>query len=129
MARHLSGVFVRTDRVPVGAGTVVRLLAADHRQIGRATLLELGTSTLRLSAPRPPALGTKLLVAITLPGRYIEFEVPGMVDWDLDGHFGVSLDYLTARQAYALALARDLLRAASGEEVDAPPATTRAAGR
>lgn len=120
MARHVSGVFFRTDRAPVSPGTTVRLLGADHKMIGRALLLELGPSALRLSAPRPPELGTKVFVAITLPGRYIEFEVPGIVDWELDCHFGVSLEYLTARQAYALALARDLLRAAPSEAVTTP---------
>lgn len=121
MARHVSGVFFKTDRAPVSEGTTVRLLGADHKPLGRATLVELGTSALRLSAPRPPELGTKVLVAITLPGRYIEFEVPGIVDWELDAHFGVTFEYLTARQAYALALARDLLRAGPAEAAVAEP--------
>ncbi|MDF3070951.1 MAG: hypothetical protein K0R38_6552 [Polyangiaceae bacterium] len=125
MARHVSGVFFKTDRAPVTPGTMVRLLGADHKQLGRAALIELGASTLRLTSPRPPELGTKVLVAITLPGRYIEFEVPGVVDWELDCHFGVSLDYLTARQAYALALARDLLRTAPSETVAAPRRAAR----
>ncbi|RYZ07740.1 MAG: hypothetical protein EOO73_10435 [Myxococcales bacterium] len=125
MARHVSGVFFKTDRAPVAPGTTVRLFGADHKPLGRATLIELGTSALRLSAPRPLQLGTKVLVAITLPGRYIEFEVPGMVDWELDCHFGVSFEYLTARQAYALALARDLLSTAPSEVAAAPRRAAR----
>jgi hypothetical protein len=125
MARHVSGVFRRTDRAPVTPGTSVRLLGTSHKVIGRAALLELGSSTLRLSATRPPELGTQVLVAITLPGRYIEFQVPGIVDWELDCHFGVSLDYLTARQAYALALARDLLCVGARETLAEPRLSAR----
>lgn len=116
MARHVSGVFYKSDRVPVAPGTTVRLLGADHKPLGRATLVELSSTALRLTASTVPELGTKVLVAITLPGRYIEFEVPGMVDWELDSQFGVSLEYLSARQAYGLALARDLLRATESDE-------------
>lgn len=125
MARHVSGVFLRTDRVAVAAGTMVRLLGADHKPSGRALLLELGTATLRLRAVRPPPLGSSLFVAITLPGRYIEFEVGGVVDWELDAEFGVRLDYLSARQAYGVSLARELLRAAPQES----PAATAGVGR
>lgn len=125
MPRHVSGVFFKSDRVPVIAGTQVRLLGADHKPLGRAVLLELGPSGARLRASRPPELGTKLQVAITLPGRYIEFEVPGMVDWDLDSDFGVAFDYLTARQAYGLSLARELLRAAPGSAEIAPRRAAR----
>lgn len=112
MARHVSGVFIRSDRVAVAPGTTVRLLSADHKPLGRALLLELGTSTLRLSAVRAPSLGCQLFVAITLPGRYIEFELGGVVDWERGADFGVKLDYLSARQAYGVALARELLQAA-----------------
>lgn len=125
MARHVSGVFVRTDRVPVAPGTLVRLLSADHKPLGRAQLLELGNSTLRLSAVRPPALATRVLVAITLPGRYIEFQVPGVVDWELGADFGVQLDYLSARQAYGISLARELLRAAPPDAVMLPRSALR----
>jgi hypothetical protein len=110
MARHVSGVFVRTDRVAVAEGTTVRLLTLDRQPFGKATLIELGSSTLRLSSTRPPELGAKVLVAITLPNRYIEFEVPGLVDWERGAEFGVQLDYLSARQAYGISLARELLR-------------------
>jgi hypothetical protein len=122
MARHASGVFVRNDRVAVAPGTMVRLSSADRKYSGRALLLELGTSTLRLSAVRPPSLGSQVHVAITLPGRYIEFEVPGIVDWELGAEFGIQLEYLTARQSYGVALARDLLRAPADV---AAPATLR----
>lgn len=115
MIRHASGVFLRTPRASVTPGTTVRLLGQDHRPLGRATVLELGPSALRLSSARPPALGTEVIVAITLPGRYIEFEVTGFVDWELDRHFGISLRHLTARQAYALTLAQELLRAEPSE--------------
>jgi hypothetical protein len=125
MARHPSGVFVRSDRASVNPGTSVRLLSANHKSLGRATVVELGSSTLRLSAPRPPELGSKVIVAITLPGRYIEFEVPGVVDWELDCYFGISFEYLTARQAYALALARDLLRQAPAEAAVVPRRAAR----
>jgi hypothetical protein len=124
MTRHVSGVFLRTEGALLIPGTTVRLLGQDHRSLGRATVLELGTSTLRLSAARPPALGKEVIVAITLPGRYIEFEVSGVVDWELDRHFGISLRYLTARQAYALTLAQELLRA-QPREAQAEPHRAR----
>lgn len=125
MARHVSGVFLRTDRVPVAPGTMVRLLGADHKALGRAQLLELGSSTLRLSALQPPALATRLLVAITLPSRYIEFQVPGIVDWERGSEFGVELDYLSARQAYGINLARELLRAVPADGVLLPRSALR----
>src|SRR6478752_425278 len=108
MARHVSGVFARTDRVKVSDGTQVRLLTADRKLLGRASLLELGSSVLRLNAVHPPALGSNVLVAITLPSRYLEFEVPGLVDWERGSDFGITLDYLSARQAYGISLAREL---------------------
>jgi hypothetical protein len=111
MTRHASGVFYRNDRVPVAAGTTVRVLAVDRKQVVRAQLLKLGSSDLVLSALRPPALalGSSAQIAVTLPGRYIELELPGIVDWEDGATFGVRLDYLTARQAYGFALARELL--------------------
>jgi len=112
MARHVSGVFVRTDRVVVAPNTMVRLFGADHKHSSRALLLELSATTLRLSAVRPPTPGSNVFVAITLPGRYLEFEVPGAVQWTQGADFVVQLDYLSARQAYGLSLARDVLREA-----------------
>ncbi len=111
MIRHASGVFYRNDRVPVAPGTVVRVLSTDRKQVIRAQLLKLGASDLVLSALRPPALalGASAHVAVTLPGRYIELELPGLVDWEDGATFGIRLDYLTARQAYGFALARELL--------------------
>lgn len=126
MARHVSGVFVRTDRVAVAPGTTVRLLTSERKSLGRASLVELGTTALRLNAARPPELGSRILVAITLPHRYIEFEVPGLVDWERGRDFGVSLDYLSARQAYGISLARELLRDAPVAE---PASFHRAARR
>ncbi len=109
MARHISGVFARSDRVAVRAETTVRLLTPERKSLGRASLLELGNTTLRLNAAEPPDLGARVLVAITLPNRYIEFEVPGLVDWERGADFGITLDYLSARQAYGISLARELL--------------------
>jgi hypothetical protein len=115
MARPVSGIFRRADRVRAAANTTVRLSLAGSSQMLNATLLELGMSDLLLSDAAPPALGTRLSVAITLPGRYLEFEIPGMVTWHLDGQFGVSFDYLSARQTYGLVLAIDVIsRAAEG---------------
>lgn len=111
MTRHASGVFYRNDRVPVAPGTTVRVVPADRKQAIRAQLLKLGSSDLVLSALRPTALrlGAATHVAITLPGRYIELELPGIVDWEDGTTFGVRLDYLSARQAYGFSLARELL--------------------
>ena len=66
-------------------------------------------SDLLLSCPDLPRLGQRVTIAITLPGRYLEFEIPGMVTWHLDGQFGVSFDYLSARQTYGLVLAIDVI--------------------
>ena len=125
MARHVSGVFVRTDRVAVAPGTTVRLLTSERKHWGRASLIELGSTVLRLNAARPPELGARVLVGITLPNRYIEFEVPGVVDWERGADFGITLDYLSARQAYGISLARELLRAPPAAE----QAFQRTAGR
>ncbi len=72
-------------------------------------------SDLLLSSADRPQLGTRVSVAITLPGRYLEFEIPGMVTWHLDGRFGVSFDYLSARQTYGLVLAMDVISRAAEE--------------
>lgn len=109
MTRHVSGVFVRNDRVAITPGTTVRVaLASQRRQSSRAYLLELGRGDLALSGMAAPALGALVVIGITLPQRYIEFEVTGSVTWHRGGTFGVELDYLTARQAYGIALAREL---------------------
>ncbi len=44
-----------------------------------------------------------------LPGRYIEFEVPAVVAWFDGPEIGLKMPYLTARQAYGVALAIDLI--------------------
>jgi hypothetical protein len=129
MARHASGVFVRNDRKSVPPGTTVRLFSLDRKHSVRAELLALGAADLVLSALRPSdlALGCKGQVAVTLPGRYIELELPCVVDWENGVSFGISLEYLTARQAYGFALLRDLLTSGA-----APPnlqARVRAARR
>ena len=113
MTRHVSGVFRRTDRVKVDPGRTVRLVGAERGRECNANLVEIGMSDLLLSCAQAPRLGSRVTVGITLPGRYLEFELLGMVSWQLDGQFGVSFDYLSARQTYALVLAIDLMRSAA----------------
>ena len=110
MARHPSGVFVRTDRVRVAHGTTVRVTSSERKASFKALLVALGTEDLVLTSANALRLGTRVAVAITLPGRYIEFEVPGNVEWENGASVGVRFDYLTARQAYGITLARELLR-------------------
>ena len=121
MARHVSGTFRRADRINASAGTTVRLTSKERGRESSATLLELGMSDLLLAATPVPELGTRVSVAITLTERFIEFEIPGMVSWHRDGHFGVSFDYLGARQTYALVLAIDLLRTAADAAASLKP--------
>lgn len=125
MARHISGTFRRADRVSVSTDTTVRLVFEGRGREVSATLLELGMSDLVLTAAQPPLLGTRVSVAITLKGRYLEFEIPGMVGWHRDGLFGVSFDYLTARQTYGLVLTMDLMRRAAAAAAEPAPARTR----
>jgi hypothetical protein len=125
MARPVSGTYRRVDRVNAAPGTAVRLLLDGSGREQSATLHELGMSDLLLSCPNLPHLGSRLSVAITLPGRYLEFEIPGMVTWHLDGRFGVSFDYLSARQTYGLVLAIDVISRAAEE----PPVQVRGGQR
>ena len=115
MARPVSGTFRRVDRVRAAPGTTVRLLLDGSSREQSANLHELGMSDLLLSSADRPRLGSRLSVALTLPGRYLEFEIPGMVTWHLDGQFGVSFDYLSARQTYGLVLAIDVISRAAEE--------------
>ncbi|HEY3668184.1 MAG TPA: PilZ domain-containing protein [Polyangiaceae bacterium] len=108
MSRHVSGTFERTDRVLAIEGSTVRLLGVDKTEC-RATLLELSLSDVLLSGVQAPELGSNVSVAITLSGRYIEFELPGVVTWHHRQDFGVSFEYLTARQTYGLSLAISVL--------------------
>ena len=124
MARHVSGTFRRADRVRAGTGVRVRLLVAERGRECSATLLELGMSDLLASGELLP-LGTRVSVGITLPGRYLEFEIPGMVSWHLNGEFGVSFDYLSARQTYGLVLAIDLLSQVASLATARAPAGSR----
>jgi hypothetical protein len=112
MASPVSGIYRRVDRVHAIAGTRVRVVLEGSGREQSATLHELGMSDLLLSGPSL-GLGSRLRVAITLPGRYLEFEIPGMVTWHLDGCFGVSFDYLSARQTYGLVLAIDVISRAA----------------
>jgi hypothetical protein len=84
-------------------------VSANRRHSVRAALVALGSGDLVLGGIAVPPLGANLLIAITLPGRYIEFEVEGSVVWQRGADFGVELGFLTARQAYGIALARQLL--------------------
>jgi hypothetical protein len=111
MARHASGVFVRNDRVRVARGTQVRITSADRKLSLKALLVALGSADLVITCAQPLTLGTRLTVAITLPDRYIEFELPGNVEWENGANYGLAFDYLTARQAYGITLAREVLRA------------------
>ena len=113
MTRPVSGIYQRVDRVHAAPGTTVRLLLDGSSREQNATLHELGMSDLLLSSADRPHLGSRLSVAITLPGRYLEFEIPGMVTWHLHGQFGVSFDYLSARQTYGLVLAIDVISRAA----------------
>jgi len=67
----------------------------------------------------PPPVGSALRVAITLPGRYIEFEVPAVVAWFDGPEIGLEMPYLTARQAYGVALAIDLIDVTDSQPVHA----------
>lgn|SRR6478735_4258420 len=115
MAQPVSGTFRRVDRVLARPGTSVRLLLDGSSRWQSAALHELGMSDLLLSGAEGLHLGARGRVAITLPGRFLEFEIAGMVTWHLDGQFGVSFDYLSSRQTYGLVLAIDVIsRAAEG---------------
>jgi len=124
MTHPVSGIFRRVDRVHALPGTTVRLLLDGCSREQGATLHELGMSDLVLSSANL-RLGSRLCVAITLPGRYLEFEIPGMVTWHLERRFGVSFDYLSARQTYGLVLAMDVISRAA----DATPIESRAEQR
>jgi hypothetical protein len=115
MDRPDSGTYRRVDRVHAAPGAVVRLLIEGRARESNATLLELGMSDLLLSTSEPLALGTRLKVGISLPGRFLEFDIPGMVTWHLNGEFGISFDYLTGRQTYGLVMAIDLMSRAADE--------------
>jgi len=118
MARHASGVYLRSQGGR--EGREVRVFGQDRKLIGRALLLQLGTTTLRLSGlVPPPPVGSPLRVAITLPGRYIEFEVPAVVAWFDGPEIGLEMPYLTARQAYGLTLAVDLIDVADSRAQNA----------
>lgn len=121
MPGPISGTFTRTDRVLAVPGSSVRLVFAKQPHTCRATLLELSLSDVLLTGVKPPPLGTQLSVAITLSGRYIEFELPGMVTWHHHGEFGVSFEYLTARQTYGLALAIDIMGRKAQAQAPAKP--------
>ena len=124
MTRPVSGVFTRNDRVRAPHATNVRLVIAEQRREYQARLVELSLSDFVLTEAVLPALGTQVTVAVTLSGRYLEFELPGVVTWHRGHEFGVSFEYLTARQTYGLALAIDVLGQAARAEAEAEPART-----
>jgi hypothetical protein len=111
MPRHISGVFVRNDRVRTAHGTTARVATKDRKHSTRALLIAIGSADLVITSALSFPVGAEVSVSITLPGRYIEFEVLGKIEWENGATFGISLDYLSARQAYAITLARQLLRA------------------
>ena len=111
MPRHVSGVFLRNDRVRTAHGTTARVATKDRKHSTRALLIAIGSADLVITSALAFPVGAEVTVAITLPGRYIEFEVLGKVEWENGANFGITLDYLSARQAYAITLARQLLRA------------------
>jgi len=77
---------------------------------------------LLLTGIQPPALGSAVTIAITLPDRYIEFEVSAVVAWHKGPAFGAQLEHLTARQAYGITLAMDI----AARAIEATPARARA---
>lgn len=129
MTRPVSGVFTRNDRVRAPHATTVRLLIADRRRELEATLVELSLSDFVLTEAVLPPLSAEVSVALTLPGRYLEFELPGVVTWHRGHEFGVSFEYLTARQMYGLALAIDVLGQAARVEAETAPARTLRSSR
>ena len=129
MTRPVSGVFTREDRVLAPHGTNVRLLIAPPRREYQARLVELSLSDFVLTESVLPALDTRVTVAITLSGRYLEFELPGVVTWHNGHEFAVSFEFLTARQTYGLALAIDVFGQAARAEAAAGPAATLRASR
>ena len=84
-----------------------RFRAGTQQVIG---MTKLDTRTYWVSGPA-------LRVAITLPGRYIEFEVPAVVAWFDGPEIGLEMPYLTARQAYGVALAIDLIDVTDSQAV------------
>jgi hypothetical protein len=129
MTRAVTGIFRRTDRVRAPTGSTVRLLIGERGREFSATLLELSPSDMLFTDAALPALGSNVSVAITLRGRYLEFELPGLVTWHRADEFGVSFESLTARQTYGLALAIDVLGRAAEVEADTSVATVLAARR
>jgi hypothetical protein len=123
MTRHASGVFVRNDRVRAAPGTLVRVSTGERKPALKAVLVALGSADLVVTSAQRLALGSSVSISITLPGRYIEFEVPGSVEWENGASYGIVFEYLTARQAYGITLAREVLKAAP---VAAPPARSAA---
>jgi hypothetical protein len=113
MARTISGVYRKTDEPSSQQPVALRVLYADRSPIPRVRTLELRLGEMRFSSVDPPPLGSKVLVGITLSDRFIELEVPGVVISEYGMEFGVKLEYLSARQAYGVALAIDLNRAAA----------------
>jgi len=113
MPGPISGIFRRADRVAASAGSTARLQVEQRGREINASLIELGISDALLSAAEVPELGAKVSITLTIPGRYIEFALPGMVSWHRDGQFGVSFDYLSSRQTYGLVLSMDLMRNAA----------------
>jgi hypothetical protein len=127
MTRHVSGTYLRTDRVRVRAGETVCMRSEDRRSARQVTLLEFSLSDMRLSSAVLPPVGATVAITIALRDRHVEFEVPAVVAWHREDEFTVTFDYLTARQAYGLTLALELERQAAAL-AQAPRATRAARG-
>lgn len=127
MPRFVSGFFTRDDVTRPREHATVRLLSAERKSLGRAELVALSTTELRLKGMDGLASGSRLNVAITIPDRFIEFEVPGEVSGQQGQELLVRLGHLSARQAYGIALVMDLRQRA--ERSQREPTTPRRALR
>ena len=112
MPRFVSGFFTREDVARPREHASVRLLSAERKALGRAQVVDLSTTELRLKGIDGLALGSRLHVAITIPERFIEFEVPGEVSRQSGEELIIRLGHLSARQAYGIALVVELRRRA-----------------
>jgi len=112
MTRHVSGIFLRADRVRVAPGATIALRVPEVSRKSKVALLELGLSDMML-AGAPPPIGTQVGATFVLEDRYIEFELPGVVTGHGEHDFCVTFAHLSARQTYGLTLSIELARQAA----------------
>ncbi len=112
MTRHVSGIFLRADRVRVAPGETIALAIPELARTCKTALLELGLSDMLL-AGAPPPVGSRVSAVFVLQDRYIELALPGVVTSHAEHDFSVRFAYLTLRQTYGLTLAMDLYRQAA----------------